>query len=153
MQGRGKAFDCVWNEGLKYKILHQEELPLLIAKMLRSSTKDRTAQIKVNDVIGPKFQLKAGVPQGSILSPSLFIFYTHDLPLPASVLSTDVTFADDVSQMMEYRGEDREQLAVQPEREIVRVNNFEKLWKIKTNANKFKMISVPKTQPYPNKCK
>ena len=50
---------------------------------------------------------------------------------------------------MEYRGEDREQLAVQLEREIQRVNNFEKVWKIKTNANKFKMISVLKTQPYP----
>ena len=144
-----KAFDRVWIEGLKYKILHQEKLPLLIKKMLCSFTKDRTAQIKVNDVIGPKFQLKAGVPQGSILSPSLFIFYTHDLLLPASVLSTDVIFADDVSQIVEYRGEDREQLAVQSEREIVRENNFEKLWKIEINANKFKMISVSKTQPYP----
>ena len=64
----------------------------------------------------------------------MFIFYTHDLPVPASVLSTDVIFADDVSQIVEYRGEDREQLAVQSEREIVRVNNFAKLWKIKTNA-------------------
>ena len=29
------------------------------------------------------------------------------------------------------------------------MNKFEKLWKIKTNATKFKMISVSKTQPYP----
>ena len=114
-----KAFDRVWIDGLKYIILHQEELPILIKNILCSFTKDRTAQIKVNDVIGPQFQLKAGVPQGSILSPSLFIFYTHDLPLPASVLSTDVIFADDVTQIVEYRSEDREQLAVQSEREIV----------------------------------
>ena len=64
-------------------------------------------------------------------------------------MSTDVIFADDVTQIVEYRGVDRGQLAVQSERDIVRVNDFEKMWKIMTNANKFKVISVSKTQPYP----
>ena len=50
---------------------------------------------------------------------------------------------------MEYRNNDREQLAIQSEREIVRVNEFEKLWKIKTNPTKFKMVSISKTHPYP----
>ena len=71
------------------------------------------------------------------------------MPLPHSDLSTDVIFADDVTQVVEYRGNDREELAVQTEREIVRVNEYEKLWKIKTNVAKFKMTSVSKTQPYP----
>ena len=145
-----KAFDRVWIEGLKFKMLNLEDLPTLLKKVICSFTTNRTAQIKINSVIGPKFQLKAGVPQGSILSPSLFIFYTHDLPPPTTNMSTDVIFADDVTQIVEYRGVvDREQLAVQSERDIVRVNDFEKMWKIKTNTNKFKMISVSKTQPYP----
>ena len=71
------------------------------------------------------------------------------MPLPQSDLSTDVIFADDVTQVVEYRGNDREQLAIQTEREIVRVNEFEKVWKIKTNPTKFKMISISKTHPYP----
>ena len=89
------------------------------------------------------------MPQGSILSPSLFIFYTHDLPPPVSDIDTGVISADDISQIVEYHGGDKEQLTVKLEQEIVRVNEFEKLWKIKTNATKFKMISVSKTQPYP----
>ena len=144
-----KAFDRVWIEGLQYKILTHDELPILLKKILCSFTFNRTAQIRINSIIGPKFQLKSGVPQGSILSPTLFIFYTHDLPLPHSNLSTDVIFANDVTQVVEYRGNDREQLAVQTEREIVRVNEFEKVWKIKTNPTKFKMISISKTHPYP----
>ena len=144
-----KASDRVWIEGLKFKILNLEDLPTLLKKVICSFTTNRTAQIKVNSIIVPKFQLKAGAPQGSILSPSLFIFYTHDLPPPTTNMSTDVIFTDDVTQIVEYRGEDEEQLAVQSEREIERVNDFEKMWKIKRNANKFKMISVSKTQPYP----
>ena len=144
-----KAFDRVWIEGLQYKILQLNNLPLLVKKIICSFTDGRTAQVRVNNVIGPKFQLKSGVPQGSILSPSLFIFFTCDLPQPVFVTDTDVIFADDISQIIENHDKDKEELAVQSEREIVRVNEYEKLWKIKTNATKFKMISVSKTQPYP----
>ena len=57
-----KAFDSVWIDGLKFKILNPEELPLLLKKLICSFTKDRMAQIKVNEIIGKKFQLIAGVP-------------------------------------------------------------------------------------------
>ena len=117
-----KAFDRVWIKGLQYKIINQEGLPDLLKKIICSFTNRRTDQIRINATIGPTFQLKSGVPQGSILSPSPFIFFTTDLPLPHSDLSTNVIFADDVMQVVEYRGDDREELAVQTEREIVTVN-------------------------------
>ena len=144
-----KAFDRVWIEGLQYKILQLDNLPLLVKKVICSFTDGRTAQVRINNVIGPKFHLKSGVPQGSISSPSLFIFFTCDLPQPVFATDTDVIFADDISQTIENHDKDKEELAVQSESEIVRVNEYEKLWKIKTNATKFKMISVSKTQPYP----
>ena len=40
-------------------------------------------------------------------------------------------------------------MAIQTEREIVRINEFEKIWKIKTNKNKFKMIPASKTHLAP----
>ena len=134
---------------MEYKIIQLDNLPLLVKKIICSFTEGRTAQIRINNVIGPKFHLKSGVPQGSILSSSLFISFTHDLPQPVFVTDTDMIFADDISQIIENHDNDKEELAVQSEREIVRVNEYEKLWKIKTNATKFKMISVSKTQPYP----
>ena len=109
----------------------------------------RTVQLKIGDFIGEKFDLQAGVPQGSILSPSLFIFYTSDLPQPINENCRDVLFADDITQVVEYRGDDKEELPIRTEQEIVRINNFEKLWKIQTNRNKFKMISVSKSHPAP----
>ena len=116
----------MWIEGLKYKIL-RTELPDLIKRTLYSFATSRTAQIKIGQYIGPKFHLQAGVPQGSILSPTLFIFYTHDIPPPIAQTDVDVIFADDVSQIIIYEGNDKEELAIQTEREIVRINDYKKL--------------------------
>ena len=143
-----KAFDRVWVEGLQYKIL-QTEMPDILQKSLCSYVSNRTVQIKIDGFVGPKFELGAGVPQKSILSPTLFIFYTNDIPSPIQGESCDILFADDVTQVIEFRGRDREELAVRSEMEITRVNEYEKKWKIKTNKNKFKMISASKTAPYP----
>ena len=60
----------------------------------------------------------------------------------------DVIFADDITQVIIHEG-DREEAAIQTEQEVVRVNNYEKLWKIKTNKNKFRMITASRTHPAP----
>ena len=143
-----KAFDRVWVEGLQFKVL-QTELPDILKRMLCSFVTGRTAQIKIDKHIGPRFQRQAGVPQGSILSPTLFIFYTQDIPSPATDTDVDVIFADDISQVIIYEGNDKEEAAIQTEREIVRVNEYKKFWKIKTNKNKFRMIAASKTNPAP----
>ena len=116
-----KAFDSVWVEGLQYKIL-QTQMPDILQKSLCSYVSNRTVQIKIDGFVGPKFELSAGVPQGSILSSTLFIFYTNDIPSPIHEESCDVLFADDVTQVIEFRGRDREELAVRSELAITRVN-------------------------------
>ena len=140
-----KAFDKVWHEGLKYKIL-QAGLPGIIKRILCSFLDDRSAVIKKRGIISERFNLKSGVPQGSILSPTLFIYYTSDLPRPGPG-STDVLLADDVTQIVEYPHSSKRMLALRTEHKIDRVNTFEKQWKIKTNKNKSKLLSVSKTRP------
>ena len=68
-----KPFDKVWHAGLKYKIL-QLELPDILEKMLCSFLDQQTAQIRMNNIHSDKIHLASGVPQGSILSPTLYVF-------------------------------------------------------------------------------
>ena len=140
-----KAFDKVWHRGLKYKVLRLQ-LPDIIEKIICSFLDERTAQIKLEGELSEKFPLRSGVPQGSILSPTLYIFYTSDLTL-AGPGTTDVLFADDVSQIIEYEGKSKRMLARRTVREITRINEFERAWKIRTNKNKFKILSVSKMKP------
>ena len=140
-----KAFDKVWLPGLRYKVM-QQGLPDIIEKIIISFTADRIAFIKHKDQISRHITLESGVPQGGILSPSLFIMYTSDMPPPGGG-TTDVLFADDVTQVIEYHHASKQMLAAKTQREINRINNYEKLWKIKTSTNKFKILSISAIKP------
>ncbi|CAF3413944.1 unnamed protein product [Rotaria socialis] len=71
------AFDSVWHNGLIYK-LNDLRLPKYIINYLTSFLKDRTASIEIENVLSKQFHLKSGTPQGSPLSPLLYIIYTAD---------------------------------------------------------------------------
>ena len=114
--------------------------------MVMSYVSNRTAQIRIGNHMGNKFNLESGVPQGGILSPTLLIPYTSDIPR-AGPNSEDVIFADAITQVIQNIDGDQEQLKIDTEREIDRVNTYEKSWKIMTNTTKFKIMSISKTRP------
>ena len=111
-----KAFDKVWHQGLKYKIM-KLNLPDILEKIVCNFLDNRTAQIKMDGKLSDRFSLRSGVPQGSVLSPTLFIFYTSDIPPPGAG-GTDVLFTDDITQIMEYTHRSKKMLARRTEREI-----------------------------------
>ena len=119
-----KAFDKVWTQGLKYKIITIPDLPLIIQKILCSYVTKRTVQIRIENFKGDKITLESSVPQGGILLPTLYILYTRDIPPPAGENNNDVIFADGVTQAIQNLCNDRRALAEATVLEIERINNY-----------------------------
>ena len=89
-----KAFDKVWHQGLLYK-LKQNGISGNLLETLTDFLKDRKQRVVWNGQNFSRKNIEAGVPQGSILGPLLFLIYINDLP---DNLSTNVKlFADDTS--------------------------------------------------------
>lgn len=87
-----KAFDKVWHEGLLHKMMTMNT-PTTLIKITQSFLSNRSFRIRVDDQLSTHRPILAGVPQGSCLSPFLYLIFTNDLPI--SDQSSVSLFADD----------------------------------------------------------
>ena len=92
-----KAFDNVWHSGLRYKI-YQLDLPTKLCRRLSAFLVGRVIQVKIEGFLSPKVYPKAGVPQGSKLSPLLLLIYVNDMPNPSHYQTSKSQFEDDAVQ-------------------------------------------------------
>ena len=74
-----KAFDKVWHEGLVFKLIKMK-VPNYIIAFVQTFLRDRSFRIALNNQLGPESPIKAGTPQGSVISPILFNIFINDIP-------------------------------------------------------------------------
>lgn len=74
-----KAFDRVCHEGFIYKLISYNFCPGLI-RVTHSFLTKRTFQVRIGSSISAITEIRAAVPQGTTLSPTLYSVYTADVP-------------------------------------------------------------------------
>jgi len=133
-----KAFDHVWHAGLLYK-LQRYRFPLYFIRFITSFLKERLIYIIINQAKSRAIRPRTGVPQGSALSPLLYILYTADMPKPIPNIH-HFLFADDTAF-----------LATAPSIQVINssldrmIELFEiwcNRWKLKINGDKTQALVI-----------
>ncbi|GBP89047.1 Probable RNA-directed DNA polymerase from transposon BS [Eumeta japonica] len=78
-----KAFDRVWHAGLVYK-LYSLQVPDRLILIIQNFLSNRYFTFRHERTHSTRRLIRAGVPQGSALSPFLYSAYTNDISRPTS---------------------------------------------------------------------
>ena len=137
-----KAFDSVWHDGLRYK-LSQIELPVKLVRLLSSFLSDRTISVRIAGELSDPVSLQAGTPQGSVLSPLLYLIYVNDVPIdPVKNKCDGGQFADDISLWTLDKSMKVTRLRLQ--RALSDLELWCSRWRIKLNVAKTQLVRFPK---------
>jgi hypothetical protein len=125
-----QAFDKVWHQGLMSKL--NKILPKQYVHLLESYVTGRIFRVKQEDEYSQFKDIKAGVPQGSILGPVLYLLYTHDIPKGNNI--TMATFADDTAILAVGREISSSTKRLQSACD--KITEWTRVWRIKLNEAK-----------------
>ena len=133
-----KAFDRVWHAGLLHK-LKSYGISGQIFGLISSFLSNRRLRVVLDGKSSQEYPVNAGVPQGSILGPTLFLLYINDLPY--DVFCDIVIYADDT---ILYSKCDRASDLWQ-ELDLRDTVDWGKNWLVDFNAGKTQLVSFDRS--------
>ena len=134
-----KAFDSVPHMRLMRKI-ESCGITGQVQRWIKSFLQGRRQRVRVGEAVSGWKKVTSGIPQGSVLGPTLFVLFINDLP--QVVESRVALFADDTKVFREIQSdEDREKL----QQDIDELLIWSKKWQLPFNESKCKVMHYGKT--------
>ncbi|GFX63089.1 probable RNA-directed DNA polymerase from transposon X-element [Trichonephila clavipes] len=130
-----KAFDRVWHTGLLYKLIKINTPPQLTL-IIKSFLNNRSFAVRVNDTHSSTKQIRAGAPQGALLSPTLFNIYINDIPKTRQ--TTVCLYADDTAILTQSANKNC--ITHFLHRHLAELEDWYKKWKISINPEKTEAV-------------
>ena len=134
-----RAFDRVWHDGLIHKLIKLRVNPQFIT-LLDSFLHNRTCRIKIQNSLSQPVNIRAGVPQGSVLSPILYSIYCSDFPITDTPRTKTRMFADDTAFWTSHRDPERATSTIQEA--LRRYEAWANNWRVKPNPIKSQSICM-----------
>ena len=143
-----KAFDKVWHKGLIYKFSRIPGIPAAYHRLITSFLYQRKIYTTVQGENSESFTPKAGVPQGSILSPLLFNIYVNDIQELNTPSKTHIyQYADDTCILTSARNKDHHTLETKANQTLSLLQKYFDNWKLKANPEKTQLIAATLKRP------
>ena len=145
-----KAFDKVRHAGLLHKLkAYGVSGPFL--DIIKSFLSDRKIRVVLDGQSSSSYSINAGVPQGSVLGPTLFLIFINDLP--DNILSKLAIYADDTT-VYSCLGKtndvfDKVEMAAELEVDLRTVVEWGDKWLVTFNSSKTKLLSINRFKPDP----
>ena len=135
-----KAYDKVWRDGLLFKML-QLGIPFRFVRYTRHFLSSRWTTVSINNVNSKPFMLRNGLPQGSSISPLLFLIFINDIDVELDLETTASLFADDTSAWR-ADGKKRGSQRALMQTEVDKIIAWADKWKMEVNGSKTKAMTI-----------
>ena len=126
-----KAFDRVWHKGLLFK-LQCLGVGGVLLKWLSDYMSNRCQKVVLNGQGSPTMSTNAGVPQGSILAPLLFLIFMNDID--ESIVSDMFIFADDTTLNKTYTSATEAEFCINVD--LNTISKWANKWFVNFNSDK-----------------
>ena len=140
-----KAFDRVWHKGLLEK-LKSIGIDGALLSWFSSYLSNRRQRVIIPGTFSDWTTIEAGVPQGSILGPLLFLLYINDI---VTEIQSDIRlFADDTSLSIIVEHPDTANQALTSD--IRKIQNWADKWLVTFNPSKSESMTITRkiNKPY-----
>ena len=129
------AFDKVWHNGLIYK-LYKINTPFYMLEWLKNFLQNRQFRVKVGEYMTESYNITCGVPQGAVLSPTLFSIFINDIPISSKKNENySLLFADDLAKIIIF-DKINENVNIKINKELSSLQSWLTNWRLKMAPEK-----------------
>jgi hypothetical protein len=132
-----QAFDKVLHDALILKLI-KINTSLYLTKIIQSYLSFRQFRVKINNSLSKPVAAAAGVPQGSVLGPTLFNTFLHDIPKTVDRRLSLVQYADDIAIIASSK--DPAIIANLLKRQLTVIDEYLNKWGMRLNIAKSQPI-------------
>ena len=142
------AFDRCWHNGIKYKLKNNYNLPNRTVRLISSFLTGRTLTVLYEGCRSHIVHLHAGTPQGSPLSPLIYIMYVNDYPGSLSEICSLSQFADDTALWTQAFTKAIATRKLQ--RALNSLEGWCRQWRVKLNGEKSHLLFITRSNEKDN---